>query len=85
MALVTETWPSSGMLYTLPATTNSSAECFPVAFGGNLAKVRELIPPLRPELDRRRVYAVGSGVLDGVWLFAERLLYVDWMDERALS
>jgi hypothetical protein len=23
--------------------------------------------------------------LDGVWLFAERLLYVDWMDERALS
>ena len=23
--------------------------------------------------------------LDGAWLFAERLLYVDWMDERALS
>ena len=23
--------------------------------------------------------------LGGVWLFAERLLYVDWMDERALS
>jgi len=23
--------------------------------------------------------------LDGVWLFAERLLYVDWVDERALS
>ena len=23
--------------------------------------------------------------LDGVWLFAERLLHVDWMDERALS
>jgi hypothetical protein len=22
---------------------------------------------------------------DGVWLFAERLLYVDWVDERALS
>jgi SnoaL-like domain len=22
---------------------------------------------------------------DGAWLFAERLLYVDWMDERALS
>jgi len=22
---------------------------------------------------------------DGVWLFAERLLYVDWMDQRALS
>jgi len=21
----------------------------------------------------------------GAWLFAERLLYVDWMDERALS
>jgi hypothetical protein len=23
--------------------------------------------------------------LGGVWLFAERLLYVDWVDERALS
>ena len=23
--------------------------------------------------------------LDGIWLFAERLLYVDWVDERALS
>ena len=23
--------------------------------------------------------------LDGAWLFAERLLYVDWIDERALS
>jgi ketosteroid isomerase-like protein len=23
--------------------------------------------------------------LDGVWLFAERLLYVDWLEERALS
>jgi hypothetical protein len=23
--------------------------------------------------------------LEGVWLFAERLLYVDWVDERALS
>jgi hypothetical protein len=23
--------------------------------------------------------------LDGVWLFAERLLYVDWVDERPLS
>jgi SnoaL-like domain len=23
--------------------------------------------------------------LDGVWQFAERLLYVDWVDERALS
>jgi hypothetical protein len=23
--------------------------------------------------------------LDGEWLFAERLLYVDWVDERALS
>ena len=22
---------------------------------------------------------------DGVWLFAERLLYVDWVDERALT
>jgi len=23
--------------------------------------------------------------IDGAWLFAERLLYVDWIDERALS
>ena len=23
--------------------------------------------------------------IDGVWLFAERLLYVDWVDEHALS
>ena len=23
--------------------------------------------------------------IDGTWLFAERLLYVDWMEERALS
>ena len=23
--------------------------------------------------------------LDGTWLFAERLLYVDWLEERALS
>jgi len=23
--------------------------------------------------------------IDGVWLFAERLLYVDWMEERPLS
>jgi hypothetical protein len=23
--------------------------------------------------------------IDGAWLFAERLLYVDWLEERALS
>jgi hypothetical protein len=23
--------------------------------------------------------------MDGAWLFAERLLYVDWVDARALS
>jgi hypothetical protein len=23
--------------------------------------------------------------VDGVWLFAELLLYVDWVDERAMS
>jgi hypothetical protein len=23
--------------------------------------------------------------MDGAWLLAERLLYVDWMEERALS
>jgi hypothetical protein len=23
--------------------------------------------------------------MDGTWLFAERLLYVEWLEERALS
>jgi len=23
--------------------------------------------------------------VDGAWLFEERLLYIDWVDERALS
>jgi hypothetical protein len=23
--------------------------------------------------------------IDGAWLFAERLLYVDWLEERGLS
>jgi hypothetical protein len=23
--------------------------------------------------------------IDGAWLFAERLLYVDWLEERVLS
>jgi hypothetical protein len=23
--------------------------------------------------------------IDGAWLFAERLLYVDWLEQRALS
>jgi hypothetical protein len=23
--------------------------------------------------------------IDGTWLFAERLLYVDWLEERGLS
>jgi hypothetical protein len=23
--------------------------------------------------------------IDGAWLFSERLLYVDWVDERGLS
>jgi len=23
--------------------------------------------------------------MDGAWLFAERLLYVDWLEERTLS
>jgi hypothetical protein len=25
------------------------------------------------------------GKVDGAWLFAERLLYVDWLEERTLS
>jgi hypothetical protein len=24
-------------------------------------------------------------MMEGAWLFAERLLYVDWVDERTLS
>jgi hypothetical protein len=27
----------------------------------------------------------GEAKIDGSWLFAERLLYVDWLEERALS
>jgi ketosteroid isomerase-like protein len=30
-------------------------------------------------------YSDAFGKMDGAWLFAERLLYVDWMEERALS
>jgi hypothetical protein len=30
-------------------------------------------------------YAETFVKIDGAWLFAERLLYVDWIDERALS
>jgi hypothetical protein len=30
-------------------------------------------------------YADTFAKVDGTWLFAERLLYVDWVDERALS
>jgi hypothetical protein len=30
-------------------------------------------------------YADTFAKMDGVWMFAERKLYVDWMEERALS
>ena len=30
-------------------------------------------------------YADQFAKIDGAWLFAERLLYVDWLEERALS
>jgi len=41
--------------------------------------------------DKRRLmvaslrYLDTFGKIDGAWLFSERLLYVDWFDERALS
>jgi len=41
--------------------------------------------------DKRRLMVASLRYLDtfvkaeGTWLFAERLLYVDWMEERALS
>jgi SnoaL-like domain len=41
--------------------------------------------------DKRRLMVASLRYLDtfvkmeGTWLFAERLLYVDWMDERAMS
>src|ERR1700747_2104868 len=41
--------------------------------------------------EKRRLMVASLRYLDtfvkveGVWLFAERLLYVDWVDERALS
>lgn len=40
---------------------------------------------------KRRLWVVSIRYLDtcvkvdGAWLFAERLLYVDWMEERALA
>jgi uncharacterized protein (TIGR02246 family) len=43
------------------------------------------------EGDKRRMMVVSIRYLDtfvkidGAWLFSERLLYVDWVDERALS
>ena len=30
-------------------------------------------------------YLFRSAKTDGAWLFAERRLYVDWLEERALS
>jgi SnoaL-like domain len=30
-------------------------------------------------------YLDSFGKVDGAWLFAERLLYVDWLEQRALS
>jgi ketosteroid isomerase-like protein len=41
--------------------------------------------------DKRRLmvaylrYLVTFAKIDGAWLFAERLLYVDWLEERTLS
>ena len=34
---------------------------------------------------RKVRYLDTFGKIDGAWLFSERLLYVDWFDERALS
>lgn len=45
---------------------------------------------LTVEVDKRRLmiatlrYADTFVKQDGAWLFAERLLYVDWLEERAL-
>jgi len=43
------------------------------------------------DVEKRRLWVVSIRYLDtyvkvdGTWLFAERLLYVDWMEERAMS
>jgi hypothetical protein len=43
--------------------------------------IRELIEAYAHCADRRD----GLVKMDRAWLFAERLLYMDWLEERALS
>ena len=38
-----------------------------------------------PDDSRSLRYSDQFVKIDGAWLFAERLLYVDWLEERALS
>jgi SnoaL-like domain len=35
--------------------------------------------------EKRRLMVAYLRYLDGAWLFSERLLYVDWLEQRALS
>jgi hypothetical protein len=51
--------------------------CMPHHLTINGGKRRLMIAALR--------YSDQVVKIDGAWLFAERLLYVDWMEERALS
>ncbi len=53
------------------------AYCLAHHVTGNGGKRRLMVASLR--------YKDTFVKLDDVWLFAERLLYVDWVDERALS
>ncbi len=42
-------------------------------------------PPLTSHGRAGRDYADAFVKRDGTWLFAERRLYVDWIEERVLS
>ena len=63
-----------------------------VFVNGAPAKPEDLTSPLRADAPRlQRLMLASLRYLDtlvkieGTWLFAERLLYVDWLNERALS
>ena len=65
-------------LFTLTGNrATGEAYCLAHHVTGNGGKRRLMVASLR--------YKDTFVKLDDVWLFAERLLYVDWVDERALS
>jgi SnoaL-like domain len=65
-------------IFTLTADrATGEASCMAHHVTVNDGKRRLMVASLR--------YLDGFVKLDGTWLFAERLLYVDWLEERTLS